>query len=135
MKKGSKILGRIISYGIIALSVYILVGVMVQKDEFYIFGYRPVLVLSGSMEPYMETNSIAIVQKTIDIKEGDVVMFRIDEDTRVCHRAVDIDAKGNITTKGDNNEVADFDKVSEDMVEGKVVARLNFLSGLISKFR
>ena len=68
MKKGSKILGRIISYGIIALSVYILVGVMVQKDEFYIFGYRPVLVLSGSKEPYMETNSIAIVQKKKDIK-------------------------------------------------------------------
>lgn len=29
----------------------------------------------------METNSIAIVQKTKDINEGDVVMFRIDEDT------------------------------------------------------
>ena len=106
-----------------------------EKEEFYIFGYRPVLVLSGSMEPYMETNSIAIVQKTKDINEGDVVMFRIDEDTRVCHRAVAIDAEGNITTKGDNNEKADYDKVSEDMVEGKVVARLNFLSGLISKFR
>lgn len=109
MKKGSKILGRIISYGIIALSVYILVGVMVQKDEFYIFGYRPVLVLSGSMEPYMETNSIAIVQKTKGIKEDDVVMFRINEDTKVCHRAVTIDAEGNITTKGDNNEKADDD--------------------------
>lgn len=135
MKKGSKILGRLMSYSIIAFSVYILLGVMIQKEEFYIFGYRPVLVLSGSMEPYMETNSIAIVQKTKDINEGDVVMFRIDEDTRVCHRAVDIDAEGNITTKGDNNEKADYDKVSEDMVEGKVVARLNSLSGLISKFR
>lgn len=101
MKKGSKILGRLMSYSIIAFSVYILLGVMIQKEEFYIFGYRPVLVLSGSMEPYMETNSIAIVQKTKDINEGDVVMFRIDEDTRVCHRAVDIDAEGNITTKGD----------------------------------
>lgn len=111
MKKGSKILGRLMSYSIIAFSVYILLGVMIQKEEFYIFGYRPVLVLSGSMEPYMETNSIAIVQKTKDINEGDVVMFRIDEDTRVCHRAVDIDAEGNITTKGDNNEKADYDKV------------------------
>lgn len=112
-----------------------LLGVAIQKDEFYVFGYRPVLVLSGSMEPYMETNSVAIVKKTKDIQEGDVVMFRIDEDTRVCHRAVDIDAKGNITTKGDNNEVADFDKVTKNMIEGKVVARLNFLSGLIGKFR
>ena len=61
----------------------------------------------------METNSIAIVQKTKDIKEGDVVMFRIDEDTRVCHRAVAIDAEGNITTKGDNNEKADDDILSK----------------------
>lgn len=135
MKKFSKILGKIFSYSIIALSVYMLLGVAIQKDEFYVFGYRPVLVLSGSMEPYMETNSVAIVKKTKDIQEGDVVMFRIDEDTRVCHRAVDIDAKGNITTKGDNNEVADFDKVTKNMIEGKVVARLNFLSGLIGKFR
>lgn len=135
MKKFSKILGKIFSFSIIALSVYMLLGVAIQKDEFYVFGYRPVLVLSGSMEPYMETNSVAIVKKTKDIQEGDVVMFRIDEDTRVCHRAVDIDAKGNITTKGDNNEVADFDKVTKNMVEGKVVARMNFLSGLIGKFR
>lgn len=135
MKKFSKILGKIFSYSIIALSVYMLLGVAIQKDEFYVFGYRPVLVLSGSMEPYMETNSVAIVKKTKDIQEGDVVMFRIDEDTRVCHRAVDIDAKGNITTKGDNNEVADFDTVTKNMVEGKVVARMNFLSGLIGKFR
>lgn len=135
MKKFSKILGKIFSYSIIALSVYMLLGVAIQKDEFYVFGYRPVLVLSGSMEPYMETNSVAIMKKTKDIQEGDVVMFRIDEDTRVCHRAVDIDAKGNITTKGDNNEVADFDKVTKNMIEGKVVARMNFLSGLIGKFR
>ena len=135
MKKFSKILGKIFSYSIIALSVYMLLGVAIQKDEFYVFGYRPVLVLSGSMEPYMETNSVAIVKKTKDIQEGDVVMFRIDKDTRVCHRAVDIDAEGNITTKGDNNEVADFDKVTKNMVEGKVVIRMNFLSGLIGKFR
>ncbi|EGG87559.1 signal peptidase I [Lachnospiraceae bacterium 9_1_43BFAA] len=106
-----------------------------MKDEFYIFGYRPVVVLSGSMEPYMQTNSVAIIQKTKDIEKGDVVMFRVDEDTLVCHRAVKIDEKGNITTKGDNNKVADFDKVKPEGVEGKVVARLNFLSGLIGKFR
>lgn len=80
MKKGSKILGRLMSYSIIAFSVYILLGVMIQKEEFYIFGYRPVLVLSGSMEPYMETNSIAIVQKTKDINEGDTYTNYLNEE-------------------------------------------------------
>lgn len=59
MKKFSKILGKIFSYSIIALSVYMLLGVAIQKDEFYVFGYRPVLVLSGSMEPYMESATFA----------------------------------------------------------------------------
>ncbi len=69
----------------------------------------------------METNSIAIVQKTKGIKEDDVVMFRINEDTKVCHRAVTIDAEGNITTKGDNNENADFAPVTQAQVCGKVI--------------
>lgn len=59
--------------------------------------------------PVSSLYTVSYVQKTKDIKEGDVVMFRIDEDTRVCHRAVAIDAEGNITTKGDNNEKADDD--------------------------
>lgn len=51
MKKGSKILGRVVSFGIMVLSIYLILGVYIMKDEFYIFGYRPVVVLSGSMEP------------------------------------------------------------------------------------
>ncbi len=61
MKKGSKILGRVVSFGIMVLSIYLILGVYIMKDEFYIFGYRPVVVLSGSMEPYMQTNSVAVL--------------------------------------------------------------------------
>ena len=49
MKKGSKILGRVVSFGIMVLSIYLILGVYIMKDEFYIFGYRPVVGLSGSM--------------------------------------------------------------------------------------
>ena len=83
----------------------------------------------------METNSLVIVKQTKDIQEKDVVMFHLDEDNMVCHRVMDIDDEGSITTKGDNNDVADFEKITVDDVEGKVVVRMNFLSPIINKFR
>ena len=53
----------------------------------------------------------------------------------VCHRVIGIYREGNITTKGDSNETADFSKVSLEDVKGKVVMRMNFLSDVIGKFR
>ena len=130
-----KVAEWVLTIAIIALSLYCIVGVIAKGSEFYFFGYKPVVVLSGSMEPYMETNSLVIVKQTKDIQEKDVVMFHLDEDNMVCHRVMDIDDEGNITTKGDNNVVADFEKITVDDVEGKVVVRMNFLSPIINKFR
>ena len=130
-----KVAEWVLTIAIIALSLYCIVGVIAKGSEFYFFGYKPVVVLSGSMEPYMETNSLVIVKQTKGIQEKDVVMFHLDEDNMVCHRVMDIDDEGNITTKGDNNDVADFEKITVDDVEGKVVVRMNFLSPIINKFR
>ena len=82
----------------------------------------------------MRTNSLVIIKSTKDIKENDVIMFSVDE-TMVCHRVAGIDKEGKITTKGDNNETADFRKISLDDVKGKVVVRMNFLSVVIERFR
>lgn len=130
-----KVAEWVLTIAIIALSLYCIVGVIAKGSEFYFFGYKPVVVLSGSMEPYMETNSLVIVKQTKGIQEKDVVMFHLDEDNMVCHRVMDIDDEGSITTKGDNNDVADFEKITVDDVEGKVVVRMNFLSPIINKFR
>lgn len=130
-----KVAEWVLTIAIIALSLYCIVGVIAKGSEFYFFGYKPVVVLSGSMEPYMETNSLVIVKQTKDIQEKDVVMSHLDEDNMVCHRVMDIDDEGSITTKGDNNDVADFEKITVDDVEGKVVVRMNFLSPIISKLR
>ena len=131
-----KIAEWVLTIAVIALSLYCIVGVCMNKgSEFYLFGYKPVVVLSGSMEPYMETNSLVIVKQTKDIQEEDVVMFHIDKDNMVCHRVMDIDDEGNITTKGDNNDVEDFETITVDDIEGKVVVRMNFLSPIISKLR
>ena len=126
----------ILTIAVIGLSVYCMwCAANKDKDDFYVFGYKPVVVLSGSMEPFMTTNSLVIIKRTKDIKENDVIMFSVDDETMVCHRVVEIDKEGKITTKGDNNETADFSKVLMSDVKGKVVMRMNFLSEIIGRLR
>lgn len=131
-----KALEWLLTIAVVSMAVYCMWGaVNKDKGDFYVFGYKPVVVLSGSMEPFMMTDSLVIIKKTKDIKENDVIMFSVDDETMVCHRVVEIDKEGKITTKGDNNETADFSKVPLSDVKGKVVMRMNFLSDVIGKFK
>lgn len=132
----NKVFEWFLTIAVVSMAVYCVWGaVSTDKGDFYVFGYKPVVVLTGSMEPFMRTNSLVIIKSTKDIKENDVIMFSVDDETMVCHRVAGIDKEGKITTKGDNNETADFRKISLDDVKGKVVVRMNFLSVVIERFR
>lgn len=132
----NKVLEWLLTIAVVSMAVYCVWGaVSSDKGDFYVFGYKPVVVLTGSMEPFMRTNSVAVVKETKDIEKNDVIMFAVDDETMVCHRVVGIDKEGNITTKGDSNETADFSKISLEDVKGKVVMRMNFLADVIGKFR
>ena len=98
--------------------------------------YSASLVVSGSMEPYIRTNSFVIIDKLFkDIEVGDVIVYRADGKD-IIHRVI---AKENIeddghevyTTKGDNNYIEDQDKVSKSMVKGKMALRLSFTRHLV----
>ena len=97
-------------------------------------GYKPVVVLSGSMEPYMETNSIVIVEKTKDVGINDAIFFMQDGKVPIIHRVVRFDENGNIVTKGDANDTEDFIPVTMNSVEGKVVLVLNWVSPIVDLF-
>lgn len=132
----NKVLEWLLTIAVVSMAVYCVWGaVSSDKGDFYVFGYKPVVVLTGSMEPFMRTNSVAVVKETKDIEKNDVIMFAVDDETMVCHRVVGIDKEGNIATKGDSNETADFSKISLEDVKGKVVMRINFLADVIGKFR
>lgn len=80
---------------------------------------KPVVVVSGSMEPAIMTGSLAFIDKKAhQIAEGDVISFR-SGDALVTHRVVEITDEG-YRTKGDNNKVEDVGIVEEENVEGKV---------------
>ena len=101
-----------------------------------IFGYKPMIVLSGSMETAIHTGDLVFVKMidTTTLKKDDVIAFRNEEDTVTTHRIVDIvfeDGKQYFKTKGDANSAKDVNLVTMEDVEGLYVARIagagNFL--------
>ena len=87
----------------------------------YILGIVPYVVLSGSMEPSIETGSVCFINKHAkfeDIKEKDVIAFKMKDGTLVTHRAIEINDSG-IVTKGDNNKDADNNIVTKGNFVGK----------------
>ncbi len=87
----------------------------------YILGIVPYVVLSGSMEPSIETGSVCFINKHAkfeNIKEKDVIAFKMNDGTLVTHRAIEINDSG-IVTKGDNNKDADRNIVTNSNFVGK----------------
>lgn len=87
----------------------------------YVCGITPYVVLSGSMEPTIETGSLCFINKHADfdsIKEKDIIAFKMKDGTLVTHRAIEITDDG-IVTKGDNNDNIDSNKVRKENFVGK----------------
>ena len=111
-----KNLYRIIS-GIIA---FIAAVVIITAAICLIFQYKPAIVVSGSMEPTIETGSFLLVdKKDKDVEVGDIIAYK-HQDMQVSHRVVEITEEGYIT-KGDNNDNVDFYVVDPDNVIGTTV--------------
>ena len=101
-----------------------------------VFGYKPMIVLSGSMETSIHTGDLVFVKMvdTTTLKKDDVIAFRNEEDTVTTHRIVEIvfeEGKQYFKTKGDANNAEDANLVEMEDVEGLYVARIpkagNFL--------
>ncbi|SDM38004.1 Signal peptidase I Serine peptidase. MEROPS family S26B [Psychrobacillus sp. OK028] len=87
------------------------------------FGYQLKTVLSGSMEPGIQTGSIIAVKKAevkTGFKKDDVITFLAEEDILITHRITEVvrtDSGVLYRTKGDNNNAEDMNPVlSENVV-------------------
>lgn len=75
-------------------------------------GMQPLVVRSGSMEPTIATGSMILVKRidASEIRVGDVLAVERSDHTRVTHRVVAVQPRGEaaeLTMKGDANEDAD----------------------------
>ena len=95
-------------YNIVQTAVLVIVvgTVLLLGMLMVCFDMDPCVVVSGSMEPSVETGSLCLIDcQDRDIDKGDIIAFR-QGDMTVTHRVVDVMATGYLT-KGDANEVAD----------------------------
>ena len=87
----------------------------------YACGIVPYVVLSGSMEPTIETGSVCFINKHASfdsIKEKDIIAFKLKDGTLVTHRVVEVNESG-IKTKGDNNADIDGSTITKNNFVGK----------------
>lgn len=120
------------------LILLILLGIVAILYIPGFFGIKPMVVLSGSMEPVYPVGSLLYVNEnqTDTVAVGDVITFYIDEDTLVTHRVVKVDQENQTyTTKGDANDAEDASPVAFSNVLGKPllgIPRLGYFADWLS---
>lgn len=78
---------------------------------------KPVIVMSGSMEPTIGTGSFLLVNENDkEIEEGDIIAFQ-KEKMLIAHRVVKVTDRGYIT-KGDANDSIDAGEITNASIKG-----------------
>lgn len=109
----------------LACIVYLVIILSLLIAAPLLLGNKPVVVLSGSMEPKYPVGSVTYYKKSAfeDIAVGDAITFQIGDNSLATHRVTAIDTVDQtFTTKGDNNDTEDAVAVSYDEVRGKTAA-------------
>lgn len=135
MKKFWSILGTIfliLSVIILIYCIYIAVKTKQTGEDIYVFGHKPYIISTGSMEPTLKVRGLVVIKQIPyeDIKVDDIISFVPEEvGKNVCHRVVEIIDEGFIT-KGDNNYKNDMGIVTKDEYKGKLVFYSNAFANL-----
>ena len=119
------------------------IGLVLAAVALYPVGYRPFTVLSGSMEPAIDTGDVVVNSSIspLDARVGDVVTFNDPQNQSrlITHRLRRVRAKGGMVemvTKGDANNTTERWTVPANGRIGRVEYRvpkvgyaLSFVSG------
>lgn len=132
-----KIIFFIITIPLLTISLIIMIKARMYPDKVPdVFGYKPMIVLSGSMETSIYTGDLVFV-KMVDpstLNENDIIAFRNETNTVTTHRIIEIiNENGNrlFRTKGDNNSSSDISPVSSEVIEGVYVSKISGLGNVL----
>lgn len=135
IKKIFSILILIILISILVFSSVILINSYKYPDKVpSFFGWKPFIVLSGSMESEISVGDIVVVKEvdTSKLKKGDIIAFKQNE-VVITHRIDEIKNEDGITkyiTKGDNNNTQDKGYVLPEQIEGVFQYKVSRLGNL-----
>ena len=127
-KKNAKITKRIIDIIIIILLyniILVFISCINKIEDISLFGYKAYRITTDSMSPSINTGDVIIVKKVQEekLQAGDVITFK-QQDKVITHRITHIDeqdGKKQYTTKGDNNNLEDNEKIEYSEIEGENV--------------
>ncbi|AVQ99889.1 signal peptidase I [Oceanobacillus iheyensis] len=142
LKQVKKWVSHITTYVLFTALIVMAVVVVSSKasgGEPEIAGYQLKTVLSGSMEPGIQTGSLIAVKPDGDMKrfkDGDVITFMDEEEKLITHRITEVMASGEqvmYRTKGDNNNAEDLQPVlSENVVAEYTGFTIPYLGYLVN---
>ncbi len=124
-------IARGLAAALLSLVAGLAVGLVIAAIALYPVGYRPFTVLSGSMEPAIDTGDVVVDSsiRPLDARVGDVVTFPDPENQSrlITHRLRRVRAKGGMVemvTKGDANNTTERWTVAADGRIGRVEYRV-----------
>lgn len=119
---------NILLYIILVIVIVYNISLIIQKIIYKektpsILGIKTYVVISGSMKPNIEIGDVVIVKKENELKEGDIISYRKGESV-ITHRITSVTEENGekiYRTKGDNNNTEDSEKITNEIIEGKVI--------------
>lgn len=144
MDKNKVTIGKILKIIFFAVAIPLLIMsicIMYKANRYPdkipgILGYKPMIVLSGSMETSIYTGDLVFV-KEVDpnvLKSNDIIAFRNETNTVTTHRIIEVvteNGEKKFRTKGDNNDSEDNNLVETSQVEGIYAFKISKLGNFL----
>src|SRR3989344_4011729 len=129
MKTIKKILHIKLTIIVLLLLPFVVFTLLTSKTNI-IKNIKSFTVLTGSMQPTIPQGSIVYVQKNQTYEKGDIISFENKAKQTVTHRIVEKVNKNGETfykTKGDANNTADQELISEKNIVGKNIFSVPYI--------
>lgn len=132
-KKIAAVIGNVILVILFVVGVALTVSILPIRGN-----YRILSVVSGSMEPTIDTGSLIVVKPIDEYKQNDIITFRstdsVKEKDNTTHRIVGIEETDGFVeyrTKGDANGTEDSDTVKPSQIIGKQFFSIKYLGFIL----
>ncbi len=110
--------------GITLYPLTIITSTLLVSFMLGLFSYKPIAILSNSMNPTFERGDVVIYKKEENIVPGNIIVFQYQNQI-IVHRVVSINEY--YVTKGDANNSVDYIKVKREDIKGVYQFSLKYL--------